>query len=57
MKVMYERVAGTDVHKKMIKVAVRSPGARPWARKTEILTFSTFTACCGRWPATCAAGA
>jgi transposase len=28
--------------KKMIKVAVRSPGDKPWTRKTEILTFSTF---------------
>jgi transposase len=26
MKVLYERVAGIDVHKDMIKVAVRSPG-------------------------------
>ena len=42
MKVMHERVAGIDVHKKMIKVAVRSPGAKPWTRKTEILTFSTY---------------
>jgi len=42
VKVMYERVAGIDVHKKMIKVAIRSPGARPWTRKTEILTFRTF---------------
>jgi len=42
MKVMHERVAGIDVHKKMIKVAVRSPGAKPWTRKTEVLTFSTF---------------
>ena len=42
MKVMHERVAGIDVHKKMIKVAIRSPGARPWTRKTEILTFRTF---------------
>jgi transposase len=42
VKVMHERVAGIDVHKKMIKVAVRSPGARPWTRKTEVLTFSTF---------------
>jgi transposase len=39
---MHEHVAGIDVHKKMIKVAVRSPGARPWTRKTEILTFGTF---------------
>jgi transposase len=42
VKVLHERVAGVDVHKKMIKVAVRSPGDKPWARKTEILTFSTF---------------
>ena len=42
MKVMYERVAGIDVHKKMIKVAIRSPGDKPWTRKTEILTFRTF---------------
>ena len=42
MKVLHERVAGIDVHKDMIKVAIRSPGARPWTRKTEILTFRTF---------------
>src|SRR5881628_613419 len=39
---MYERVAGTDVHKDMIKVAVRSPGEKPWTRTTEILEFRTF---------------
>jgi transposase len=42
MKVMHERVAGIDVHKKMIKVAIRSPGDKPWTRKTAILTFRTF---------------
>ena len=42
MKVLYERVAGIDVHKDMIKVAVRSPGEKPWARKTEILEYRTF---------------
>jgi len=42
VKVLHERVAGVDVHKKMIKVAVRSPGDKPWTRKTEILTFGTF---------------
>jgi transposase len=42
MKVLHERVAGIDVHKKMIKVAIRSPGAKKWTRKTEILTFTTF---------------
>ena len=34
MKVLYERVAGIDVHKDMIKVAIRSPGEKPWTRKT-----------------------
>jgi transposase len=42
MKVMYERVAGIDVHKDMIKVAIRSPGDKPWSRKTEIFEFRTF---------------
>jgi transposase len=42
MKVMYERVAGIDVHKDMIKVAIRSPGAKAWTRKTEVFTFRTF---------------
>jgi transposase len=42
MKVMHERVAGIDVHKDMIKVAIRSPGAKPWPRKTDVLTFRTF---------------
>ena len=27
MKVLHERVAGIDVHKDMIKVAIRSPGS------------------------------
>src|SRR5437773_373467 len=42
MKVLHERVAGIDVHKEMIKVAIRSPGEKPWTRKTEILEFRTF---------------
>jgi transposase len=42
MKVLHERVAGIDVHKEMIKVAVRSPGDKPWTRKTEILEYRTF---------------
>ena len=42
MKVMYERVAGIDVHKDMVKVAIRSPGDKPWARKTEIVEYRTF---------------
>jgi len=39
VKILHERVAGIDVHKDMIKVAVRSPGDKPWTRKTEIFTF------------------
>ena len=42
MKVLHERVAGIDVHKDMIKVAIRSPGDKPWTRKTEVLEFRTF---------------
>lgn len=42
LKVMHEYVAGIDVHKDMVKVAVRSPGKRKWTRKTDILTFRTF---------------
>src|SRR5512142_3286693 len=42
MKVLYERVAGIDVHKEMVQVAIRSPGEKPWTRKTEILEFRTF---------------
>jgi transposase len=42
LKVMYEYVAGIDVHKDMVKVAVRSPGKKRWTRKTEVLTFRTF---------------
>src|SRR5207248_5577020 len=42
MKVLYERVAGIDVHKDMIKVAIRSAGDKPWTRKTEILEYRTF---------------
>ena len=28
--------------KDMVKVAIRSPGDKPWTRKTEILEFRTF---------------
>src|SRR4029077_13677803 len=42
MKVMYERVAGIDVHTDMIKVAIRSPGEKLWTRKAEILEYRTF---------------
>src|SRR5256886_9395587 len=42
MKVLYEGVAGIDVHKEMIKVAIRSAGEKPWTRTTEILEYRTF---------------
>jgi transposase len=42
MKVLDERVAGIDVHKDMIKVAIRSPGEEPWTRTTGIFEFRTF---------------
>ena len=53
MRVLYERVAGIDVHKDMIKVAIRSPGETN-IRTTEIVEFRTFTECCRRWPGCCA---
>ena len=42
MKVLYERVAGIDVHKKMIEVGIRVPGDKPWTRKSEVLQYRTF---------------
>ncbi|HEU5391514.1 MAG TPA: IS110 family transposase [Streptosporangiaceae bacterium] len=41
MRVVHEHVAGIDVHKDMIKVAIRSPGEKD-TRTTEILEFRTF---------------
>jgi len=42
VKVLHERVAGIDVPKDRIKVAIRSPGEKPWTRKTEVFEFRTF---------------
>jgi transposase len=42
VRVLYEHVAGIDVHKDMIKVAIRSPGEKEWTRRTEILEYRTF---------------
>ncbi len=42
MKVMYDRAAAIDVHKDMVKVAVRVPGERRGKRKTDVLEFRTF---------------
>ena len=42
MRVIHERVAAIDVHKDMVKVAVRVPGAKRGTRKTDVLEFRTF---------------
>ena len=42
MRVMFERVAGIDVHKDMIKVGIRVPGHRAWTRTCEVLEYRTF---------------
>jgi len=42
MRVLYDRVAAIDVHKDMVKVAVRVPGQRRGTRKTDVLEFRTF---------------
>jgi hypothetical protein len=54
MRVQYERVAGIDVHKDMIKVGIRGLGHRAWTRTNEVLEYRTFygvlltMACTGR---------
>ena len=42
MRVLYDRVAAIDVHKDMIKVAVRVPGSKRGTRKTDVLEYRTF---------------
>ena len=42
MRVLYDRVAPIDVHKDMIKVAVRVPGRKRGTRKTDVLEYRTF---------------
>ena len=42
MKVMHDRVAAIGVHKDMVKVAVRVPGAERGIRKTDVLEFRAF---------------
>jgi transposase len=42
MRVLYERVAGIDVHKEMIKVGIRVPGHRAWTPTSEVLEYRTF---------------
>lgn len=42
MKVMHDRAAAIDVHKDMVKVAVRVPGERRGKRRTDVLEFRAF---------------
>jgi transposase len=42
MDVVHPRVAGIDVHKKVIWVAVRQPGSAPGERKVVVKSFKTF---------------
>ncbi len=42
MRVMHDRVAAIDVHKDMVKVAVRAPGGKRGKRKTGVLESRTF---------------
>jgi transposase len=42
VRVLYDRVAAIDVHKDMVKVAVRVPGSKRGTRKTDVLEYRTF---------------
>jgi transposase len=42
MDIVHPRVAGIDVHKKVIWVAVRVPGEGPGERKVAVRSFKTF---------------
>jgi transposase len=42
VEILYQRVAGIDVGKKEIAVAVRTPGEKPGTRRQVIRKYSTF---------------
>jgi transposase len=42
MDIVHPRVAGIDVHKKVVWVAVRLPGGVPGERKVIVRSFKTF---------------
>ena len=42
VEIVYERVAGIDVGKKIIAVAVRTPGERPGKRRQQLRKYNTF---------------
>ena len=47
MEIVYERVAAIDVGKKIIAVAVRTPGEKAGKRRQQVRKYNTFTR---RWP-------
>ena len=42
MEIVYERVAGIDVGKKIVAVAVRTPGEHPGKRRQQVRKYNTF---------------
>jgi transposase len=42
VEIVYERVAGIDVGKKIVAVAVRTPGERPGKRRQQVRKYNTF---------------
>ena len=42
MEIVYERVAGIDVGKKILAVAVRTPGEHPGKRRQQVRKYNTF---------------
>jgi transposase len=42
VEIMYERVAAIDVGKKIIAVAVRTPGERAGKRRGQVRKFTTY---------------
>ena len=42
MEIMFERVAAIDVGKKIIAVAVRTPGERAGKRRQQVGKYNTF---------------
>ena len=42
MEIVYERVAAIDVGKKIIAVAVRTPGEQPGKRRQQLRKYNTF---------------
>ena len=42
MEIVYERVAAIDVGKKIIAVAVRTPGERAGTRHQQVRKFNTY---------------